>query len=141
MANTTGLIARKQVVKAKKLLLADAVGGVLSVILLAGLVARFETYFGMPKTVVYLLSFVACLYGTYSLCCYLFLGNNPQPYLKFIALANLVYCCFIISLTIYFYPRLTILGLIYFSAEVIIIVSLAVIELAAADRTVPVKVR
>ena len=133
MATDFSLITAKRDLRAKKLLLVDAAGGLLSVILLV-LVARFEAYFGMPQQILYTLAVLACLYATYSFCCYLFVKNNRPPYLKLIAVANLLYCCLIVFLLFNFYPQLTTLGFIYFSAEIIVICALAVIELNATGK-------
>jgi len=113
----------------KKLFLTDGLGACLTTFLLVALLARFEHMFGMPRTALYILSFVACLYAIYSICCHFFITGNWRPYLKGIAIANLIYCCITIGFIIYFFPGLTILGLIYFIAELIVISCLIYIEL------------
>lgn len=52
--------------------------------------------------------------------------------MKIIAMANLMYCCLTMGLVIYLHQQLTIIGLIYFILEIIIISILVVIELKAA---------
>jgi hypothetical protein len=136
MATKLPLTADKRASKLKRLLLVDAAGAFLTAILLITVVAGLQAYFGMPRQVVYILALLACLYGTYSLCCYFFLKNNQAPYLKLIAVANLIYCCVIVGLLFNFYQQLTVLGLIYFSAEVMIICVLALIEFKATREEV-----
>ena len=126
MATNLQLIANKQATNAKKLLLVDALGGLLSVALLTAVVARFERYFGMPQHVVYFLSFLAGIYVMYSFGCYFFMQRNQAAFLKPIAIANLMYSCITIALIYYFYQKLTILGFMYFFVEAIIVLVLGV---------------
>lgn len=112
----------------KKLFLIDCLGGVLTALLLGLVLATFETTFGMPRGVLYPLSFMAGTYALYSFVCYRVMPKNWQPYLKIIAFANLAYCCLTLGLIFYFYQQLTVLGIIYFLLEVVIIIGLAVME-------------
>lgn len=115
-----------------KLFLTDSIGALLSALLLGLLLARLEDTFGMPQKVLYFLSCVAFIFSIYSFSCYLRKIENWRPYLKLIAMANLVYCCITIGLVIYFYQKLTLLGLVYFFAELIVVVILILIELKTA---------
>jgi hypothetical protein len=81
--------------------------------------------------VLYFLSFVACIFMVYSFCCYFFITRNRRPYLKAIAIANMMYCCLTLGLVFYFYQSLTILGVIYFLLEIIVVSVLIFIELKA----------
>jgi len=112
----------------KNIFLIDSIGAFLTAFFLIGILARFEEFFGMPPTVLYTLSFIACVYAVYSFCCYFFLAGNWLPFLQVIAIANLVYCFLTISFVIYFYQKLTSLGLIYFLLELIVLCSLIVVE-------------
>jgi len=112
----------------KKLFLIDGIGGVLTAFFLGVVLPRFEDSFGMPITILYYLSSIACVYAIYSISCYILLGNNWRPYLKGVAIANLLYCCTTIVLVFYFYQKLTMLGLIYFVLELMVIISLIIIE-------------
>jgi hypothetical protein len=116
----------------KKLFLIDSIGALLSAILLGLVLARFENIFGMPPKTLYALSFIACIFSIYSFLCFSGKIENWRPYLKIIAIANLLYCLLTIGLIIYFYQKLTVLGLIYFVLEIIIITILAMIELKTA---------
>ena len=51
----------------KRVFLLDALGALLTTLLLAGVIAQFEGYFGMPKQIVYLLSTIAFSFFIYSL--------------------------------------------------------------------------
>jgi hypothetical protein len=113
----------------RKLFLIDSLGALLTAILLGFVLARFEPVFGMPKKVLYILSFIACIFFIYSFLCFLGKVENWRRYLKIIAVANLLYCCLTIVLAIYFFQKLTIPGLIYFALEIVVVTVLAIIEL------------
>jgi hypothetical protein len=113
----------------KKLFLTDSLGALITASLLTGLLANFNLYFGMPQNVLYVLASVACGFAVYSALCYFFVTTNWKPYLRFIGISNLLYCCATIALVVYFYQDLTALGVIYFAGEVGIVVTLSIIEL------------
>ena len=112
----------------KQLFLIDGLGAVLTIFFLVVILAGFEDRFGMPQNILYGLSLVVCVYAIYSFSCYFFLRGKWRPYLKAIAMANLLYCLITIGLVFYFYQSLTILGLLYFFLEVVVIGGLVVIE-------------
>jgi len=134
------LILDKITSNPKKLFLIDSFGAVLTAFFLGVILVRFEDSFGMPRTVLYFLSIVPCIYAIYSICCCFLLVSNWGPYLKGIAIANLVYCCLTIVLVIYFYQKLTILGLIYFLLELIVMSGLIIIERMAFSNLIKGKI-
>ena len=115
--------------KHKKLFLIDCLGALLSAFLLGVVLMNFESTFGMPRKELYFLSIIAFLLATYSFMCYFFIKRNWKFYLKIIAFANLLYCFLTIGLMLYFCKELTNYGFIYFVSEVIIVITLAIIEL------------
>ena len=118
----------------KKLFLIDGLGAFLTAFFLLEILARFQEYFGMPITIIYFLSAAACIYMMYSICCYLFVFSDWHPYLKAITIANIIYCCVTITLVIYFFQNLTMLGLIYFLIEIIVMSSLILLELTVLSK-------
>lgn len=116
----------------KRLFLIDSLGAVVSAFFLGVILVRFESAFGMPVNVLYLLTFAACVFAIYSATCYLKTPANWQPFLKTIALVNLTYTCLTIGLMIHFYEKLTLLGLAYFVGELAIVITVAGIELKTA---------
>jgi peptidoglycan/LPS O-acetylase OafA/YrhL len=112
----------------KKLFLTDSLGALLTAFLLVALLVTFNEQFSMPLNILYVLATVACAFAGYSMCCYLFVGNKWKQYLRFIAIANLLYCCATLALVVYFYQNLTALGVIYFLAEIAVVSLLAMIE-------------
>lgn len=113
----------------KRLLLIDSAGGLLSAFLLGVVLAGNETTFGMPQHVLYFLACLAFVFAVYSFLCHWQIKGNRNPYLKAIAIANLLYCCLTISLLVYHRRVLTGWGLSYFLLEVGVILCLVIMEL------------
>ena len=117
----------------RTLFLIDGVGALLSAFMLGILLPSFERIFGMPAPVLYLLAGMALVFALYSFTCYRRFGQHWRPFLKGIAIINLSYCALTLVLSFYHYTSLTLLGWIYFIVEIIIVVSLAFIELKTAN--------
>ena len=115
-----------------KLFLIDSLGGLLSAFMLGFVLIKFESSVGMSRSILYFLSGIALVFSVYSFVCFLLKIKKWQIFLKIIAIANLLYCCLTLVLLVYLYEKLTILGLIYFVVEIIIVSGLAVIELKKA---------
>jgi hypothetical protein len=115
-------------VQPQKLFLVDCLGALLSATLLGLVLAKFEMTFGMPQNVIYILAALSCIFALYSFICFVNKSANWRPLMKIIATANLLYCCLTVGLMVYFYQKLTVLGLIYFVLELIIVIGLACIE-------------
>jgi hypothetical protein len=115
----------------KRILLIDGIGALATSFLLVVVLIYFESSIGMPRHVLCLLVIFAGIFALYSLSgCFLGKGKWKNC-LLIIAILNLSYCLVSIGLMIYYFYLLTILGVIYFSVEIILIISLAIAELAA----------
>ena len=117
----------------KKLFLIDGIGAFVSAFFLGVVLVSLQKYIGLPKNILYVLAIIPVFFAVYSFSCYFFLKKNQSRFLKDIAIANLLYCCTTISLLIYFYQSLTILGLVYFILELLIVVAIIRLELKAAQ--------
>lgn len=109
----------------RQLFLIDGIGAMVTAVLLSQVLARFESVFGMPSTILYALASLAVGFAVYSFTCYWLLKKNWKPYLKGIAIANMIYSLTTLGLIVYLNESLTYLGLIYFIGEIIIILFLA----------------
>ena len=94
----------------KKLFQIDGFGAVLSAILLGVVLVKLEYLFGIPKSTLYLLAFLPCLFVVYDLYCYFKTPNDVAMFLKIIGITNLIYCCLSIGLAIYHSKDITIWG-------------------------------
>ncbi len=120
--------------KQKTLFLIDSVGAFMTAFSLFVVMQQFNEYFGMPKNELTYLSVIAICLCIYSVTCFLFIKGDFTPFIRFIGVANLIYCALIIGLLIKYYPLLTIIGTIYFLSEIVIICILSYIELNVAKR-------
>lgn len=116
------------------LFLVDGMGAMYSAAMLGLVLARFEKIFGMPTATLYPLAFLALLFSVYSFGCFVIKPQNWKPYLKAIAIVNLLYCTLTLFLISYLHQKITPLGLIYFILEIIVITLLAGVELKTAFR-------
>jgi len=117
----------------RKLFLIDGYGALLSAFLYLVILRSFERFFGMPSRVLIFLGVLALGYAAYSMTCYWRKPKNWRPFLKIIAIANLLHCCLTIGLVMEHFPNITVWGLFYFSGEVIVVVALAIYELRTAS--------
>lgn len=116
-----------------KLFAIDSLGALVTSIMLGIVLARLETTFGMPPRVLHFLSILGGIFCIYSFSCFLLKIKNWKPYLKIIAMANLLYCALSAGLVINFYEKLTMVGVTYFAVEILIVIVLAIIELKTAS--------
>lgn len=116
----------------KSIFLVDGIGALVSAILLGMVLTRLESFFGLPKNVLYVLSGMAVLLAVYSFTNAAVKPNNPAARLRLIAVANLCYCLLTVVLLIAFYTKLTIYDLLYFVGELLFILSLVYLELKTA---------
>jgi hypothetical protein len=114
--------------KSNTIFLIDGLGAFLSAFFLGVILVKFEGSFGMPQTILYCLSLLACLFSIYSFGCYFFNFIKWKPYLKTIIIANSLYSFATIGLIFLYFKSLTILGLIYFVLELIVMIGLIFIE-------------
>lgn len=111
--------------------------GALLTAFLTGVVLRmFVNTFGMPPKLLSILSILACIFAVYSMSCYFLIGKNWRTYLKIIAVANLMYCLLTAILVMLLYQQITILGIIYFIGEILIILGLVYVELSVSSKNV-----
>jgi hypothetical protein len=113
---------------AKKIFLIDSIGAVISACMLGLVLVHFQQYIGMPTMVLYMLAIIASVFAAYSFLGYLGKLWPDTIALKVISLGNLAYCCLTICLMVYFYKSLTLLGIIYFALEKLIVIPLAILE-------------
>ena len=120
--------------KAKQFFLADAIGALLSAVMLGIVLVNLQHLIGLPLQHLYLLAGLALLFFTYSIFNYLRMSDNWSRYLKIIAWTNLLYCLFTFAVVAYYFQDIQRLGMIYFGLEILVIIFLASIELKLATK-------
>ena len=132
-------IIKRFTLQPKTLFLIDGLGALVTAFFLFVILRTYNVYFGMPQNTLTYLSLIAIVFCLYSITCYFFLKDNWRPFLKTISMANLLYCCLTMGLVIYYYPSLTILGVSYFLAEIIVVFVVVFVELKTLAATVQKK--
>ena len=118
----------------KKIFLIDGIGALVSAFLLGVVLVRFEAYFGIPKSTLYILAGIPCIFALFDFYSLLKVKENLAKHLKWIATANLLYCCLSIGFAFYHSSEIKNLGWAYIIGEVAIVVSLALFELKIANK-------
>lgn len=112
---------------AKNWLLLDGFGAVVTAIM-CQIVARNESFFGMPKDVLFVLSGVALCFSAFSFSCYFFVKKDYIKYLNIILIANITYCLATLILVGIHIEKLTRFGIFYFAGEIILVMALVYAE-------------
>lgn len=122
-------IKERFTINPEKLFLTDSLGALLSAFFLFVVLKSFDEYFGMPKNVLNYLSAIALVFSVYSFACFYFLKKNWKVFLGIIVSANLLYTLLTLSLVFYHLKSLTLLGILYFVVEMIVVIALVSIEI------------
>lgn len=118
----------------KTLFLIDGFGAMLSAFLLGFVLVKLERFFGIPRSTLYILAFLPCLFAVYDFYCYWFIRKELANFLKIIAFSNLLYCGISIGFLIYHYQTITALGWTYIILEILIVISLVILELKTVNK-------
>jgi len=117
---------------ARTLFLIDGFGAMLSAFMLGFVLMNNQPLIGMPVEELQILASIPCLFAMYSFAGRFIIKGRVEPYLKWIAIANLMYCLTTAGLVLLFFTELTALGIAYFVLEMAIVVYLARAELKVA---------
>jgi len=121
----------------RRLFLIDALGALLSTIMLGAVLTTFEATFGMPVDHLLLLAGIAAGFALYSFSCFFIFPKKWPVFLRIIAVLNLAYSAFTGILLIRLAEQVTLWGFAYFVGEIILVVSLAFWELRRAEEPLP----
>lgn len=110
----------------------DGIGAILSAFLLGIVLVELRRIFGIPKSTLYFLAVLPCLFAIYDFYCYRKIDENLGIFLEGIAIMNLIYCGLSIGLAFWHYQEITQFGWIYIILEVMIIITLVILELRIA---------
>lgn len=91
---------------------------------------------GLPHHVLYALASIAAGLAAHSFIRHRRTTGRHERALRACALLNVLYGCVSVALLVHYRDALTVLDLVYFPAEVVVVVALASIEWRAAARRV-----
>ncbi|MGB0885578.1 MAG: hypothetical protein ACPGVH_07130 [Chitinophagales bacterium] len=121
-------MAKNSLDNPKNIFILDALGALVSILLLGGVLVHFENYFGIPKNTLYILASCPIIFVVYDLICFYFIHNQLDKHLKLVATLNLLYILLSISLAYFHTDSITWLGYIYIIGEIIILLALVLFE-------------
>jgi lysylphosphatidylglycerol synthetase-like protein (DUF2156 family) len=117
------------------LFLIDGIGGVATALTTGIVLPRFFDSGGMPDGVLTAFAILGLLCGAYSLCCRFLIRGDNSRFLGPIVIANTLYSMATIAAMVRSYDRLNAIGLVYFLAEVIVILVLVYFEVDALRKS------
>lgn len=118
----------------KKLFLIDGYGAIVSAYLLGVVLVSLEHYFGIPPSTLYILASLPILFAVYDFYCYRKTSDKLGTYLQGIAIVNILYCCLSLGLAFYHLNTITIVGWIYILIEILVVITLAILEFKVAKQ-------
>lgn len=121
-------------IEPQRLFLIDAIGALISALMLGVVLTQFEAYFGMPKATLYWLAGLAGVFAVYSLTCAIRLPAKWPAFMKGIAVINWSYCVLTAVLLVVMHSAMTPLGVLYFVGEIMIVSVLGMIEFGVGRR-------
>ncbi len=121
MHNDTNGFLPKLINNPKRVFVMDALGAWLSMILLYGVLVPFESFFGMPRKALYVLSGIAFCLFIYSTACNRLIKSNWKPYLRLLIICNVLYTVLSIGYLIKHANHLTTFGWLYFIPELVLV--------------------
>lgn len=117
----------------KTIFLIDALGALLSAGLLGLVLTRFHSFIGLPVQTLQFLAVIPVGFAAYSFFCY-WVVRPARGFLAVIMVANLSYCVLTAATLIQRYHEVTVWGFAYFVSEIVIVVSLVVVEFSIFRR-------
>ena len=118
-----------------KVFIIDGLGAMLSTFLLGYVSVKFENIFGMPSKTLYTLAALPVFITFYDFYC-IRKKDDLGHFMKGIAIINLTYCCLSILFAFYHLGTITIFGWSYLIIEILILITLAIIEYKVAKRLI-----
>lgn len=108
--------------------LIDGIGALITALLLNQVLTRFESFFGMPSYILWMLAVIAFCFSIYSFVCHFIVKKYFKVRLATIIIANTFYCVLTTALIIAHFDKLTVFGLAYFIGEIFVILLLTLLE-------------
>jgi len=123
---------QKLKVNPKRLFVIDGIGAVLSAFLLGIVLVRLESIFGIPSSALFVLAIIPIFFLLFDVISYYSKAEKTSSLLKVIAVLNTLYCIFSIAMAINHMDSITWLGWVYLILEIIVVLSLVMIELGVS---------
>lgn len=128
----TPVLIERLVRSPRTLFLVDGVGALVTALLVGVVLPALGEHIGTPRPVLRALALAAAVYAAYSLTCAVTRPTRWPGDLRGIALANAGYCLVTAAVLIRFTAVLHVLDWLYFVGEIVVVGTLATLELRVA---------
>lgn len=118
----------------RKLFLVDAIGALVSAVMLGIVLVHWQPLIGISTQTLYFLAALPCFFMMHSYYRYLTALDTWRRPLQIVAIANLLFCALTSVLMIYHKDQITELGMLYFIVEIIIVMTLSILQLKTSWR-------
>jgi len=112
----------------RQIFFADALGALLTASIVGILLVRLYIYLNIDKSTLYVLALIALLLFTYSSSMVLYRPVKWQGFMRILSLANGTYCLLTLGMLLYYKYEVTLVAVIYFVAEAILVTAIALTE-------------
>ena len=112
----------------KQLFLLDAIGALVSAMMLGVVLVHFQEFFGIDSNTLYFLASFPMLFAVIDIYGYLLTIKRIGRFLQLIALLNLGYCLISLGAVILLHEGISVLGWTYILLEIIILLFLGMLE-------------
>ncbi len=112
----------------------DGLGALLSAFILGVVLVQWEQLFGLPSATLYFLALWPIIFALYDFYAYRLGRPNAGPYLRGIAVMNLLYCVLSLGCAFYHADSVTIWGWSYILVEIGLVLMLAYVEYKVSER-------
>ena len=112
----------------KNIFIIDAVGALLSALLLGLVLPALNSWVGMPLPTLYFLAGLPIFFGLYDVACVYFVHHQQAIWIRIILFLNSAYCVLTLGLMYIHYEQLHVLGLVYFIIEQIVLIVMIKIQ-------------
>lgn len=116
----------------RTLFVIDGVGALVTALSVGVVLPMLGEHIGMPRPVLRALALTGVVFAAYSLTCAATLPRRWPAYLQGIALANASYCVATAAVLVRFSATLHVLDWLYFVGEIVVVGTLAAMELRVA---------
>lgn len=119
-------------IKPQQWFLIDGIGALITAFMHGVVLVQYQELIGIPIKILYMLACIALVYAVYSISNYYFFSLNWRAFLKIIALLNFLFCSYTFYLILTLNDQLTLLGKIYFSLEIFLVLILVFFEMKSS---------
>lgn len=115
-------------INAKNLLRIDAIGALFSCFFIGGLMIPFQSFIGLPHSVLTILALLATLFCLHSSFAFFRYPKSFSMHLRLVTIANLLYALLSIGVLVIYIEHMSLIGKVYFIAELSILSILIILE-------------